>query len=255
MIKGLFLFFFGFLGCGGSMAYEIDVDGVRITVEKKSIKHMYIRILPPNGDVKISAPHSISRERIISFARDKMDWICQKQEEVIAKSDEAKSRQLNYLNGETHYLWGKPYTLQLIEKNKDFKHVFTQDDTIYLPLDLKNTSFEAREKTMIEFYRAEIKKVIPEVLERSVAITGRAPNEWRVKNMKTRWGTCNTRAKRIWINLQLAKKSPECLDYVMIHELTHLYVSNHGKEFKNYMDKFYPNWREVRKLLKEQTYY
>ena len=73
--------------------------------------------------------------------------------------------------------------------------------------------------------------------------------------MKTRWGTCNTREKRIWINLQLAKKSPQCLDYVMIHELTHLIVPNHGSQFKAYMDKFYPNWREVRKLLNKQAHY
>ena len=89
-------------------------------------------------------------------------------------------------------------------------------------------SLEERRKTMIEFYRHEIKSAIPDVLEKSIAVVGREPDEWRVKNMKTRWGTCNTREKRIWINLQLAKKSPQCLDYVMIHELTHLIVPNHG---------------------------
>ena len=126
---------------------------------------------------------------------------------------------------------------------------------MYLPVDLKKPSLEERRKTMIEFYRHEIKSAIPDVLEKSIAVVGMEPDEWRVKNMKTRWGTCNTREKRIWINLQLAKKSPQCLDYVMIHELTHLIVPNHGSQFKAYMDKFYPNWREVRKLLNKQAYY
>ena len=164
-------------------------------------------------------------------------------------------RQLKYENGETHYLWGRPYSLQLIEKNRNFREVFVEDETMYLPVDLKKPSLEERRKTMIEFYRHEIKSAIPDVLEKSVAVVGREPDEWRVKNMKTRWGTCNTREKRIWINLQLAKKSPQCLDYVMIHELTHLIVPNHGSQFKAYMDKFYPNWREVRKLLNQQAHY
>ena len=160
-------------------------------------------------------------------------------------------RQLKYENGETHYLWGRPYSLQLIEKNRNFREVFVEDETMYLPVDLKKPSLEERRKTMIEFYRHEIKSAIPDVLEKSVVVVGREPDEWRVKNMKTRWGTCNTREKRIWINLQLAKKSP----HVMIHELTHLIVPNHGSQFKAYMDKFYPNWREVRKLLNKQAHY
>lgn len=106
---------------------------------------------------------------------------------------------------------------------------------------------------MNEFYRKEIKNKIPEVLEKCVNVVGKRPNEWRVKNMKTRWGTCNTRDKRIWLNLQLAKKPMDCLEYVTIHELTHLYVPNHGKEFKEYMDIFCPNWKELKKKLNNKN--
>lgn len=230
------------------MAYEIDVDGVLITVEKKKMKNIRIRVLSPTGQVKISAPHRVSREEIIKFASSEIDWIKEKRSQIL-------KRQLKYENGETHYLWGRPYTLQLIERNKHFREVFVEGDTMYLPVNLRNPSLEARRKTMIEFYRKEIKSAIPDVLDKSAAIVGEAPDEWKVKNMKTRWGTCNTREKRIWLNLQLAKKSPQCLDYVMIHELTHLIVPNHGREFKACMDKFYPNWREVRKLLNKQAHY
>ena len=216
---------------------------------------MYLRILPPNAEVKISAPLNLSKSDIIKFANSKYLWIKKKQEIVLENSKKAKSRQLKYLNGETHYLWGKPYTLQLIEKNKDFKNVFTHEDTIYLPINVKNTSFEKREKSLLEFYRKEIKLAIPPILKKVTPIVGVEPKEWRVKNMKTRWGTCNPHAKRIWLNLQLAKKSPQCLEYVTIHELTHFYVHNHGEEFKDYMNKFYPDWPEVKNLLKEQQYY
>ena len=226
------------------MAYEIEVDGVAITVEKKKMKNIRIRVLSPTGQVKISAPHRVSKDEIIKYALSEIDWIKENQSRIMKS-------QLKYENGETHYLWGRPYTLQLIERNRNFKEVFVEDETMYLPVNLKNPSLEARRKTMIEFYRKEIKSAIPDVLEKSIAIVGREPDEWKVKNMKTRWGTCNTREKRIWINLQLAKESPQCLDYVMIHELTHLIVPNHGSQFKDYMDKFYPNWREVRKLLNE----
>ena len=230
------------------MSYEIEVDGVAITVEKKKMKNIRIRVLSPTGQVKISAPHRVSREEIFKFASSEIEWIKEKQSQIL-------KRQLKYENGEIHYLWGNPYALQLIERNKHFKDVFVEDDIMYLPVNLKKPSLEERRKTMIEFYRHEIKSAIPDVLEKSIAVVGREPDEWRVKNMKTRWGTCNTREKRIWINLQLAKKSPQCLDYVMIHELTHLIVPNHGSQFKAYMDKFYPDWREVRKLLNQQAHY
>ena len=107
---------------------------------------------------------------------------------------------------------------------------------------------------MVEFYREEIKKEIEILLEDCIKIVGKRPDEWRVKNMKTRWGTCNVKDKRIWLNLQLAKRPKECLKYVIIHELTHLYVANHGSEFKALMDKFYPNWREIKELLKNEKY-
>ena len=144
------------------MSYEIEVDGVAITVEKKKMKNIRIRVLSPTGQVKISAPHRISREEIIKFASSEIEWIKEKQSQIL-------KRQLKYENGETHYLWGKPYALQLIERNKHFKDVFVEDDIMYLPVNLKKPSLEERRKTMIEFYRHEIKSAIPDVLEKSIA--------------------------------------------------------------------------------------
>ncbi len=235
------------------MTYTIKIEDIEILVEKKKIKHMYLKV-DKNGKVKISAPHSIRKEEIIYFCESKLDWIKLKQIEILKNNHSRKIKKLKYINGETLYLWGKQYTLQLIEKNKNYKKAFADKKTIYLPVD-KDSKIKKREKLILEFYRKEIKNEIEILLDECVKTVGKKPEEWRVKNMKTRWGTCNVKDKRIWLNLQLAKTPKECLRYVIIHELTHLYIANHGKEFQNLMDKFYPNWKEIKEILKNNKYY
>lgn len=226
----------------------IEVNGIIIHIEKKKMKNMYLRVLP-NGLVKISAPISMPKENIIDFIDSKMDWIIKKREDIIKNPPEYY---LTYVSGETHHLWGKEYTLKLCPKEL-FNSVKVDEDKkiIYLPVK-KITTRDEREKILIEFYRKEIKKVIPSILDKCIDVVGKTPNEWRVKNMKTRWGSCNVFEKRIWLNLQLAKKPKICLEYVIIHELTHLYEANHGPRFKNYMDNFCPNWRDIQKLLNKK---
>ncbi len=223
----------------------IEIDGIKIYIEKKKIKNMYLRILP-KGIVKVSAPISIPQKNIINFVNSKIEWIIKKREDMIKNPPEPY---LRYISGETHYLWGNKYTLKLYSRDVS-KEVIIDDDKhlIYLPVERRST-IEERKKILIEFYRDEIKKAIPLILDNCISIVGRAPSEWRVKNMKTRWGSCNVNKKRIWLNLQLAKKPQICLEYVIIHELTHLYEANHGTRFKNCMDNFCPNWREIKKLL------
>ena len=234
------------------MTYTIKIEDIEILVEKKKIKHMYLKV-DKNGKVKISAPHSIRKEEIIYFCESKLDWIKLKQIEILKNNHSRKIKKLKYINGETLYLWGKQYTLQLIEKNKNYKKAFADKKTIYLPVDT-DSKIKKREKLILEFYRKEIKNEIEILLDECVKTVGKKPEEWRVKNMKTRWGTCNVKDKRIWLNLQLAKTPKECLRYVIIHELTHLYIANHGKEFQNLMDKFYPNWKEIKEILKNNKY-
>lgn len=222
----------------------IEIDGISIAIERKNIKNMYIRVLPPNGEVKMSVPYSVSDERIFQFAKSKINWINKK---VLEMQNKEFKPVLKYKTGEKHLFWGKEYTLELIPKERG-KKAFVCEDVIYLPVP-KRSTIEQRQKALIEFYREEIKLAIPPVLENACKVVGKIPNEWKVKNMKTRWGTCNVNQKRIWLNLQLAKKPPECLEYVVFHELTHLHVSNHSKEFKNLLNKFYPNYKEVKTIL------
>lgn len=220
------------------------IENITVTVEKKNIKHMYMRILPPNGDVKISAPSHISDREIIDFVKSKKDWILKKQKYIIENDIAAPYK---YDNGEKHPLWGKEYELQLIS-NVNVKNAFVMDDKIYLPIP-KRSTIEKRKNILDELYRAELKKAIPGVLDKCSKIVGRIPTDITVRKMKN-WGNCKQNGK-ITLNLNLAKKDMECLEYVMIHELCHLIEFNHGKEFKRLMDKFCPNWKKIKKRLNE----
>jgi predicted metal-dependent hydrolase len=222
------------------------IENITVTIERKNIKNMYLRILPPNGEVKVSAPLFLSDEDISNFIKSKKDWILKKQKYITDNNIKAP---LKYNTGETHYLWGRPYKLQLIS-NENIKHALIDEEQsiMYLPVS-KRSTIDKRRKLLNEFYRNEMKKAVPAVLDKCTKIVGRKPSEVKIRSMKN-WGNCNQN-KRITLNLNLAKKDPICLEYVMIHELCHLIEFNHGKKFKKLMDKFCPNWKEIKKRLNE----
>ena len=229
------------------MKEKIKIEDIDIILERKNIKNMYLRVLPPNGQVKVSAPSFVSDEDIINFIKLRKDWILNKQKLILENKIHAP---LKYVTGEMHPLWGKKYQLKLVSKN-DLKKTLVdgKNQIIYLPVPSRSKK-ETREKMLNELYRSEVKRAIPEVLEKCVKIVGRRPSEVKVRNMKN-WGNCRLQDKRITLNLKLAKRDPECLEYVMIHELCHLIEFNHGKKFKKLMDKFCPNWKEIKKRLNE----
>ena len=228
------------------MKEKVIIENIEITLYRKNIKNMYLRVVPPNGEVKISAPLFLRDETIIDFVKLRKDWILKKQQLILNKNIKAP---LKYKDGEKHLLWGKEYTLKLIN-NERIKEGFVDEDKsiIYLPVP-KRSTIEKREKILNEFYRKQLKKVLPTVLEKCIQIVGRKPTEIKVRKMKN-WGNCNQKG-RITLNLNLAKKDPICLEYVMIHELCHLIEFNHSPKFKKLMDKFSPNWREIKKILNE----
>ena len=223
---------------------KLIIEGMPITLERKNIKNMYLRIIPPDGEVKVSAPLFLSEEEIAKFIKSKKDWILKKQKYILENDIKPP---LKFDNGEKHYLWGKEYTLQLIS-NENIKQVLIDENTMYLPIG-KRTSIKKRNKTMNDFYRTQMEIAIPPVLEKCTKIVGKTPKEVKIRKMKN-WGNCKQDG-RITLNLNLAKKDPECLEYVMIHELCHLIEFNHGKKFKKLMDKFCPNWKEIKKKLNE----
>ena len=225
---------------------KIIIEDIPIILERKNIKNMYLRVLPPNGEVKVSAPLFVSDSDIYNFIKSRRDWILKKQDLILKNKIKAP---LKYTNGEKHYLWGEEYVLQLI-KNNTIKQVVIDESKgiLYLPVPNRST-IEKREKILNDFYRKELQNAIPPVLSKCSKIVGKSPKEVSVRKMKN-WGNCK-KDGRITLNLNLAKKDQICLEYVMIHELCHLIEFNHGKKFKKLMDKFCPKWKEIKKRLNE----
>ena len=147
-------------------------------------------------------------------------------------------------------MWGRQYYLLVNYSNKGNSLVLDGEKAILTVREGSTT--EQREKFVNEWYRTILKAEIERVLPKWEQITGLHPDGWQTKNMTTRWGTCNVKTRKIWLNLQLAKKTPECLEYVILHELVHLVEKGHNERFVALMDKFMPNWRNVRKNLNNQ---
>ena len=225
---------------------KILIEDIPITLERKNMKNMYLRVLPPNGEVKVSAPLLLSDAEIADFIKSRREWILKKQELILKNKIKAP---LKYTTGEKHFLWGEEYTLQLI-KNNTIKQVVVDEEkrTLFLPVPNRST-IEKRQKILNDFYRKELQNAIPPVLGKCRKIVGKQPKDIKVRKMKN-WGNCK-KDGIITLNLNLAKKDPICLEYVMIHELCHLIEFNHGKEFKKLMDKFCPNWKKIKKILNE----
>ena len=205
---------------------------------------MYLRVKAPEGEVKITAPLDMPSEKIEAFLLSKRDWIEKKRISIQSMSN---SEAYRYQSGEIHSLFGKNYILD-VSCGPGQRSAAEQDGRLILKIH-ENDDFRRREKLLYDYYRQRLKNAIEQLAPHCEATTGVSAREWRIKDMKTRWGTCNIQDKRVWINLQLARKPLECLEYIMIHELVHLLERGHNKIFWGYMDLFYPNWRQARTRL------
>ncbi len=223
------------------------IDGLPVMVNRKRIKNMYLYVKPPDGHLEISAPFRMSDARIVEFVRARKEWILKNQKRIASRG---LAREPEFCEGETHYLWGVPHTLRIVSGRRNCVKQVGRELIMVLK-DPEKSDAEARRKLMNEWYRALLKERIAERLPEIEKKTGLRCSSWQVKNMKSRWGTCNTATDKIWLNLQLAKKDEVCLDYVILHELAHTRVRNHGREFKELMDVFMPQWREVKKHLNQ----
>lgn len=226
--------------------YKIKINNMFIDVIRKDIKHIRLAVYPSNSRVLISAPFYVNDKQILSFATSKLSWIKRHRQ----KFKELKSDQeLYFVSNEQHFFFGQPYLLDVVEQNEVPKVILKNENCIGLFV-RPNTIVEKRQSIMNEWYRSELKKVIPPIIESYENQIGVKINDWRIKRMKTRWGSCNIRAKRIWINLELAKKPIICLEYVILHELIHLIERYHNSNFKAHIEKYMPQWKFFKKELK-----
>ena len=239
---------------------RITVSGIEITVLRKKIKNMYLRVLPPDGRVQITAPLRAGDGQIRDFAQSRLTWIAAQKKRAVDRRSGWPER---YETGTAMWLWGTPCRREFQNGRAQSSGAEQQDwpgknggagefkeRRIVLYAD-ENSTQAQREKILKEWCRGQMREAIPPVLAECEALVGVRAKEWRIRDMRTRWGTCNTVQSRIWLNLRLVQMPPECLEYVIIHELTHLLEPGHNQRFYHFMDHFLPEWRAVRVAMRE----
>ncbi len=244
----LFLFSLMFFRKAKTSTSILETDGLKIEVSFKPIRHLYIKVSGRTGEVRVSAPHGISEAGLIRFIRSKRDWVDRQREKAAQVTPPKK---LQYADGELHRVERKEFPLRVVEASAKPK-VWIEDNTLMLRV-RPGSGREQREKALREWYRSRLKEVIPGLIRHWEPVMGVQVAGFGVKKMKTRWGTCNIRDRRIWLSLELAKYSPEALEYVVVHEMVHLLERLHSRRFYALMGHFLPDWKEREKELKGRS--
>lgn len=223
---------------------QIILGDLSIDVYYKDIKNIHLSVHPPSGRVRMSSPKRIGLDTLRVFAISKLSWIKKQQQRMKSQDREA---QREFITRESHYYLGKRYLLKVIEHNSSHK-VEIKHDTIELYLK-PGTNRDKRESIINEWYRERLKELIPSYIKKWEKAMNVKVDEWAIKKMKTKWGTCNNKEARIWLNLELAKKPIHCLEYIIVHEMVHLLERHHNERFVTYMNQFLPQWKQLKREL------
>ena len=217
---------------------QLKVGNITVDVVQKNIKNIHLGVYPPAGRVRVSAPNRMDLATIRVFVISKLSWI-KKQQLKLRNQERETSRE--FINRESHYFNGKRYLLKVTERDAAPK-VILKHSAIELYV-RPETDAVKRKSILDEWYRRKLKETVPSLIEKWEGKMNVQVNEFGIKKMKTRWGTCNRQAKRIWLNLELAKKPAECLEYIVVHEMAHLLERTHNGRFIALMTGFLPKWR------------
>jgi predicted metal-dependent hydrolase len=220
------------------MVTQIQLGDIAVDVVQKDIKNIHLSVYPPTGKVRISAPLRMDLDTIRIFAITKLGWIKNQQQKL---REQERETPREYLDRESHYLWGKRYLLNI------------QEDDAVPVIELKHnkiilrrrpaTSDETKKTILDAWYRENIKETVPVLITKWEPLMGVKVERFFVQRMKTKWGSCSPDSRSIRLNTELAKKPPECLEYILVHEMTHLLESTHNARFISLMDQFMPKWR------------
>jgi predicted metal-dependent hydrolase len=225
--------------------HHIDVNGLTVEVVRKNIKNLRLGVYPPAGRVRVAVPLYVNDEAVRLFTISKLTWI-KRQQAKFAAQERQSARE--FVSGESHYYQGKRYLLNVIYR-AGTPAVHIRNNKV-MDLSVRTGSDTAeREGVLTAWYRRRLKEEIPALIAKWEPIIGVKVAEWGVKQMKTRWGTCNIVARRIWLNLELIKKPVHCLEYIIVHEMVHLLERQHNTRFYGYMSKFMPLWQHYRDEL------
>jgi predicted metal-dependent hydrolase len=224
----------------------LTVSGISVDVVYKDIKNLHIAVYPPLGRVRVAAPARLAEENIRLAVIQRLPWIKRQRQQL---QNAARQSPREMVTGESHYVWGVRHRLTILER-PGRPHVESDGDRLvmYLPA---STSSEDRIKLLQDWQREQLRAEVPALITTWEPTIGRKVAGWTIRRMKTKWGSCNRETGRLWFNLELAKKHPGCLEYIVVHEMTHLLERGHGERFTKLMDRFMPDWRRRRDELND----
>lgn len=212
---------------------------------RKAIKNLHLAVYPPEGRVRVAVPLHVTDENVRLAVISKLGWIKKRQTNF---KDQPRQSRREMVSGESHYFMGRRYLLDVVQRHG--RHDIAIENNTRMTLYVQpGTSERNKEKVLLEWYRRQLKTLIPDLVAKWEPVIGVKVSQWGIKKMKTRWGACNIAAKRIWLNLELAKKPPECLSYILVHEMVHLLERHHNDRFKALMDGFMTQWRLYQETL------
>lgn len=226
------------------MVQTIDLGGISVDVVQKNIKNLHLSVHPPTGRVRISAPLRMNIDTIRVFAISKLGWIKLQQHKL---QEQERETPREYLDRESHYVWGKRYLLKVVEQDRvpgvELKH------SVLVVKVRPRASLAKKQEVLGEWYRQELRSAIPTLIAKWEPLMGVKVASFQVRRMKTLWGSCTTNTGDIRLNVELAKKPRECLEYVVVHEMVHLLEPSHNARFVHLMTQFMPNWKYYRDSL------
>ena len=226
-------------------AREIRVSGLAVQIVRKDIKNLHLGVYPPNGRVRVAAPLAVSDNAVRLAVIGKLAWIRKQQGKFVSQPRQSKREMVS---GESHYFLGRRYRLRVIEHNGAAKVFLRGNSSIDLYI-RKGSRAKEREQVLGRWYRTQLKALIPPLLHKWQPVLGVRVAGWGIKKMKTKWGSCNSKDRRVWLNLELAKKLVQCLEYIVFHEMVHLLERQHNDRFHALINQFMPQWRLYREEL------
>ena len=224
---------------------HIDVRGISVEVVRKDIRNLHVGVYPPKGRVRVAAPHRLDDDAVRLAVISRLAWIRRRRGEF--EGQERQSRR-EFVTGESHYFEGRRYRLDVIEHEGPPAVRLLNNTTMILRV-RPDTGRDARETVLRQWYRHRLRDRLPALVAKWEPRVGVTVNDVRIRRMKTRWGSCNADAGRIWLNLELARKAATCLEYILVHEMVHFLERRHGERFRELMDGLMPQWRLHREEL------
>lgn len=222
----------------------MTVRGIDVDVIYKDIKNLHIGVYPPLGRVRVAAPDKLDDDRVRLAVIQRLPWI-KRQRDKLRAAERQSEREM--INGESHYVWGLRYRLKVVESSAR-QSLAISGRQLVLSVH-SDVSTDRRRSLLKDWYRAQLREAIPPLIAKWEPVMSVKVPRWSVRQMKTKWGSCNRETGHIWFNLELAKKHPDCLEYIVVHEMAHHLERNHGERFAKLMDAYLPNWRSLREQL------